>query len=64
MYQFESSIPPTILMVSFFIQVENVVKQLRKVLPSDGLLPIFVSPDSGQPTHSKITFGAMGDRYG
>jgi mannosyl-oligosaccharide alpha-1,2-mannosidase len=44
------------------VQVENVIKQLRKIFPKDGLLPIYISADNGQPTTGKITFGAMGDR--
>ncbi|CAK9276687.1 unnamed protein product [Sphagnum jensenii] len=44
-------------------KVENVVKQLRKNFPKDGLLPIYISADSGQPTTGKITFGAMGDSF-
>lgn len=43
-------------------QVEKVISQLKKVMPDDGLLPIFISPDSGQPSTNKITMGAMGDR--
>lgn len=38
------------------------IKKLKEVFPSDGLLPMFISPDSGRPTTSKVTFGAMGDR--
>jgi mannosyl-oligosaccharide alpha-1,2-mannosidase len=44
-------------------RVEKVIMQLRKVFPSDGLLPIYINPNSGKPTVGKITFGAMGDRY-
>ncbi len=44
------------------LQVENTIKQLRLSFPKDGLLPIYISPDSGQPTIGKVTFGAMGDR--
>ncbi|CAM6032388.1 unnamed protein product [Sphagnum compactum] len=44
-------------------KVENVIKQLRKHFPKDGLLPIYISADSGQPTTGKITFGAMGDSF-
>ncbi|MQM03728.1 hypothetical protein Taro_036506 [Colocasia esculenta] len=44
-------------------KVERVITQLRKVYPSDGLLPIFIDPHSGMLSdHSTITFGAMGDR--
>ncbi|CAM6058738.1 unnamed protein product [Sphagnum tenellum] len=44
-------------------KVENAIKQLRKNFPKDGLLPIYISADSGQPTTGKITFGAMGDSF-
>ncbi|CAM6075530.1 unnamed protein product [Sphagnum tenellum] len=44
-------------------KVENTIKQLRLSFPKDGLLPIYISPDSGQPTISKVTFGAMGDSF-
>jgi len=44
-------------------KVEKVIKQLRKVFPSDGLLPIYISPDSGQPGYAKVSFGAMGDSF-
>ncbi|CAN6451107.1 unnamed protein product [Victoria cruziana] len=43
-------------------KVENVIDQLAKVYPSDGLLPIYINPHTGQPSHGTITFGAMGDR--
>ncbi|CAK9863495.1 unnamed protein product [Sphagnum jensenii] len=44
-------------------RVEKVIMQLRKVFPSDGLLPIYINPNSGKPTAGKITFGAMGDSF-
>jgi mannosyl-oligosaccharide alpha-1,2-mannosidase len=44
-------------------RVEKVIMQLRKVFPIDGLLPIYINPNSGKPTAGKITCGAMGDRY-
>ncbi|KAG1364145.1 mannosyl-oligosaccharide 1,2-alpha-mannosidase MNS1 [Cocos nucifera] len=44
-------------------KVENVVTQLQKTFPSDGLLPIFINPHSGTASHSTITFGAMGDSF-
>ncbi|BBM97475.1 mannosyl-oligosaccharide alpha-1,2-mannosidase [Marchantia polymorpha subsp. ruderalis] len=44
-------------------KVENVIFQLKKVMPNDGLLPIYISPHSGKPTTTKITFGAMGDSF-
>ncbi len=51
------------LLLLVTLQVENTIKQLRLSFPKDGLLPIYISPDSGQPTISKVTFGAMGDRW-
>lgn len=43
-------------------KVENVIMQLRKIFPEDGLIPIYVNPYSGRAS-SKITFGAMGDSF-
>ncbi|KAJ7560768.1 hypothetical protein O6H91_04G145000 [Diphasiastrum complanatum] len=45
------------------IKVEKVIQQIRKFFPQDGLVPIFINPNSGQPTTSRITFGAMGDSF-
>lgn len=42
---------------------EKVIDKLKEIFPSDGLLPMFISPHSGQPTTSKVTFGAMGDSF-
>ncbi|XP_038984687.1 mannosyl-oligosaccharide 1,2-alpha-mannosidase MNS1-like isoform X2 [Phoenix dactylifera] len=44
-------------------KVENVIIQLQKTFPSDGLLPIFINPHSGAASYSTITFGAMGDSF-
>lgn len=44
-------------------QVENVITELNKTFPSDGLLPIYINPDRGSRSYATITFGAMGDRY-
>ncbi|RDX73006.1 Mannosyl-oligosaccharide 1,2-alpha-mannosidase MNS1, partial [Mucuna pruriens] len=43
-------------------KVENVIAQLNKTFPDDGLLPIYINPHSGAAGYSPITFGAMGDR--
>lgn len=43
-------------------QAENVIRQLQKMFPNDGLLPIYINPHSGSSSYSTITFGAMGDR--
>ncbi|XP_068641552.1 mannosyl-oligosaccharide 1,2-alpha-mannosidase MNS1-like isoform X2 [Aristolochia californica] len=43
-------------------KVENVIQQIRKTFPNDGLLPIFINPHTGN-SHSTITFGAMGDSF-
>lgn len=45
-------------------QVENVITELNKTFPADGLLPIYINPHRGTSSYSVITFGAMGDRYG
>ncbi|XP_077238446.1 mannosyl-oligosaccharide 1,2-alpha-mannosidase MNS1-like [Tasmannia lanceolata] len=44
-------------------KVENVITQLRKTFPADGLLPIYINPHSGASSYSTITFGAMGDSF-
>ncbi|OAY81363.1 Mannosyl-oligosaccharide 1,2-alpha-mannosidase MNS1 [Ananas comosus] len=43
-------------------KAENVIRQLQKTFPNDGLLPIYINPHSGSSSYSTITFGAMGDR--
>lgn len=43
-------------------QAENVIVQLNKTFPDDGLLPIYIDPERGTTAYSTITFGAMGDR--
>ncbi|KAH9626232.1 hypothetical protein KSS87_000111 [Heliosperma pusillum] len=44
-------------------KVENVISVLNKTFPADGLLPIYINPDSGSGSRSTITFGAMGDSF-
>ncbi|ESW14119.1 hypothetical protein PHAVU_008G254800 [Phaseolus vulgaris] len=44
-------------------KVENVISQLNKTFPGDGLLPIYINPHSGAAGYSPITFGAMGDSF-
>ncbi|KAK9734146.1 hypothetical protein RND81_04G118200 [Saponaria officinalis] len=44
-------------------KVENVIAVLNKTFPADGLLPIYINPDSGSGSRSTITFGAMGDSF-
>uniref|UniRef100_A0A0E0KUV7 alpha-1,2-Mannosidase n=1 Tax=Oryza punctata TaxID=4537 RepID=A0A0E0KUV7_ORYPU len=44
-------------------KAENVIRQLQKIYPSDGLLPIYINPHSGTSSYSTITFGAMGDSF-
>ncbi|XP_047332909.1 mannosyl-oligosaccharide 1,2-alpha-mannosidase MNS1-like isoform X2 [Impatiens glandulifera] len=44
-------------------KVENVIVQLDKTFPADGLLPIFINPHKGTSSYSAITFGAMGDSF-
>lgn len=46
----------------FLFQVENVILELNKTFPDDGLLPIYINPHKGTSSYSTITFGAMGDR--
>lgn len=45
------------------IQVENVITELNRTFPADGLLPIYINPHTGTSSYSRVTFGAMGDRY-
>ncbi|KAK4587727.1 hypothetical protein RGQ29_018935 [Quercus rubra] len=44
-------------------KVENVIAQINKTFPDDGLLPIYISPQRGTSQYSTITFGAMGDSF-
>ncbi|KAK1320413.1 Mannosyl-oligosaccharide 1,2-alpha-mannosidase MNS1 [Acorus calamus] len=45
-------------------KAEKTISQIQKNFPSDGLLPIYINPHSGQPSsYSTITFGAMGDSF-
>lgn len=44
-------------------KVENVILQLNKSFPADGLLPIYINQERGANWHSTITFGAMGDSF-
>ncbi|KAJ7962682.1 alpha-1,2-Mannosidase [Quillaja saponaria] len=44
-------------------KVENVITELNKTFPADGLLPIYIDPHSGRTSYSPITFGAMGDSF-
>ncbi|MCL7049661.1 hypothetical protein MKW94_030705 [Papaver nudicaule] len=44
-------------------KVENVITQLQKTFPADGLLPIYINPHTGTTSYSTITFGAMGDSF-
>ncbi|KAL5974120.1 hypothetical protein ACLOJK_030783 [Asimina triloba] len=44
-------------------KAESVITTLHNTFPSDGLLPIYINPQTGAASsHSTITFGAMGDR--
>lgn len=44
-------------------KVENVIIELNKTFPADGLLPIYINPHRGTSSYSTITFGAMGDSF-
>lgn len=44
-------------------KVENVITELNKTFPEDGLLPIYINPANGATSYSTITFGAMGDSF-
>ncbi|KAE9609876.1 hypothetical protein Lal_00006344 [Lupinus albus] len=44
-------------------KVEKVIKELRRIFPKDGLLPIYINPLTGIVSTGTITFGAMGDSF-
>ncbi|KAM7480693.1 hypothetical protein LguiA_028906 [Lonicera macranthoides] len=44
-------------------KAENVIAELSKIFPTDGLLPIYINPHKGTTSYSTITFGAMGDSF-
>ncbi|KAF8400226.1 hypothetical protein HHK36_013523 [Tetracentron sinense] len=44
-------------------KVENVITELHKNFPADGLLPIYINPHTASTSYSTITFGAMGDSF-
>ena len=39
------------------------VKHIDSIYPPDGLVPLYISPQTGQPTSNKISMGAMGDSF-
>ncbi|CAN1306066.1 Mannosyl-oligosaccharide 1,2-alpha-mannosidase MNS1 [Linum perenne] len=45
------------------LKAEKVILELNKTFPSDGLLPIYIRPETGIASSSTITFGAMGDSF-
>lgn len=47
----------------FARKAEAVIEKMDAVKPADGLFPIYVSADSGVPTTSQVTFGALGDSF-
>ncbi|KAJ0249058.1 Mannosyl-oligosaccharide 1,2-alpha-mannosidase MNS2 [Hirschfeldia incana] len=44
-------------------KVEKVISVLNKNYPADGLLPVYINPDTAKPSYSTITFGGMGDSF-
>lgn len=44
-------------------KAEAVIRRMDTVQPAHGLYPIYISSDSGTPTTSSITFGALGDSF-
>ncbi|XP_042497924.1 mannosyl-oligosaccharide 1,2-alpha-mannosidase MNS1-like [Macadamia integrifolia] len=44
-------------------KAENVIREIHKTFPADGLLPIYINPHTGRTSYSTITFGAMGDSF-
>ena len=48
---------------AFARKAEAVIERMDALHPADGLYPIYVSADSGQPSTSHVTFGALGDSF-
>ncbi len=48
---------------SYGAKAEAVISTLDRIHPTNGLYPIYISSDSGQPTTSTVTFGALGDSF-
>jgi len=44
-------------------RAERPIRELRKHRQPHGLYPIYVSPQTGEPTNRQITFGALGDSF-
>ncbi|XP_015973097.1 mannosyl-oligosaccharide 1,2-alpha-mannosidase MNS2-like isoform X1 [Arachis duranensis] len=42
---------------------EKVIERFRRIFPADGLLPIYINPQTGINPTGSITFGAMGDSF-
>jgi Glycosyl hydrolase family 47 len=47
----------------FSRKAEAVIEKMDQIKPADGLFPIYISADSGTPTSSAVTFGALGDSF-
>ncbi|CAH8383133.1 unnamed protein product [Eruca vesicaria subsp. sativa] len=43
-------------------KVEKVISVLNKNYSADGLLPLYINPETAEPSYSTITFGGGGDR--
>ncbi|XP_010322800.1 mannosyl-oligosaccharide 1,2-alpha-mannosidase MNS1-like isoform X2 [Solanum lycopersicum] len=44
-------------------KAENVILEISRTFPDDGLLPIHINPEGKAVVYSTITFGAMGDSF-
>ncbi|MED6216516.1 Mannosyl-oligosaccharide 1 2-alpha-mannosidase mns2 [Stylosanthes scabra] len=42
---------------------EKVIERFRTIFPADGLLPIYINPQTGINPTGTVTFGAMGDSF-
>ncbi|CAI5530563.1 unnamed protein product [Closterium sp. Naga37s-1] len=42
---------------------EHIIRQIAKIFPSDGLLPVLIGTVTGKPTSRHITLGSMGDSF-
>ncbi|XP_027773700.1 mannosyl-oligosaccharide 1,2-alpha-mannosidase MNS1-like isoform X3 [Solanum pennellii] len=44
-------------------KAENVILEISRTFPDDGLLPIHINPEGKAVVYSTMTFGAMGDSF-
>ena len=44
-------------------KAEAAIVKMDAIHPAHGLYPIFINPETGSPSNSQVTFGAMGDSF-